>query len=247
MRATVDELILEEMARMAPPPDYLADTPFLGSSSFSSSSSSAVSALLQAELERMAAGLPPSTSASAAAAGGGEGHVVDMHRYDRVEAPPAGAGSSSSDAALGAWIAAVSRAELALEAQQSRALNLELMARYGVDAWKAHAQEADAIAKAAKARVESLTERATAVNAVRKQSQEAPAQRLGVLARRYAETVDMNLQTELACADAEAEVRRLRRLVEERKAALAAAGTSSGGGGAGAGTGGGRDASLDDV
>ena len=56
-------------------------------------------------------------------------------------APPSGGDAES----VAAWEAAVDRARIAVEEQGVAAINLELFQRFGVDAWKGHVEELDAL------------------------------------------------------------------------------------------------------
>jgi hypothetical protein len=208
MRTAVDALILQEMARMEGEggfrvADYIAPaTGLQGAPDLASAS-----ALVRAEMGRLARGE-------------GAGPRLDVSRYSSVTAP---SGAAAGD--VGAWEASVSAASLALEAQALRGINLELMAAYGEALWKAGAGEVDAQLAAQRRHVAALTAAAEGVNGARKAPAEAAAGRLKALARKYEESVGMNLATELACADAEVEVKRLRRAVAD--------GGGGGGGGAG--------------
>lgn len=186
MRERVDQLILEEMGNFNPP-DYLADFPLPSTTPFSEAVSS--------ELERLAAGgpLPPRPNLYA---------IFDM------VAPPADADADTLDA----WERSLARAKVAVEAQGMRAINVELMTRYGVDAWKAHVDGVDKMHASMKAHVASLQSKIDAVNAVRRSRQEPAAGKLKSLVRKWHETLDSNLQVELACHDAQVEVKRLKKL-----------------------------------
>jgi flagellar motor switch/type III secretory pathway protein FliN len=82
---------------------------------------------------------------------------------------------------------------------------------------------------AARARVAAVQARVDSINAGRKTAQEGAAGRLKTSSRRWHETVDTNVQISLACADAEQELKRLRRLAEQQGVALdaPAAGTAA--------------------
>lgn len=104
---------------------------------------------------------------------------------------------------------------MALEEQQLRAINIELAGRYGVEAWRQHADEVAALAAAARARVASIAAQVDAVNAARQAAQVGPSgagPRIKTLARRWAETAAANASAELAVADATREAKRLRSL-----------------------------------
>jgi hypothetical protein len=95
-------------------------------------------------------------------------------------------------------------------------MNAELLATYGVDAHKAHLADLDKIAAAASARVAAISARIESVNAARKAGQEPHGPRLKTLARKYSEAAAASFDVEVACADAEREVKRLRGLARER-------------------------------
>jgi hypothetical protein len=78
---------------------------------------------VQAALERIADGQSASTP-------------LDLSRFEQPQAPAAGDAASAEE-----WEVAVARAQVALEAQALRAINLELAAKYGVDMWKKHVGE----------------------------------------------------------------------------------------------------------
>jgi hypothetical protein len=232
-RARAERLVAQELERLgaAPPPEELARR-YLGR--LRAPVPPPASALVRAELARLEA------AAAAAAGGGGGGSdgaaaaavaaaapvvAVDARRYEPPAPPAAGAEP-------GAWEAAVRRAELALEAQALRAVNLELAAEYGVEAWRAAVGEADAGVAGARARVAALAAQAEAVNAARRAAQagggaglSAAGTRLRKLSRSAAQVAEQNFESRLACADAESAVKRLRG--EEAAEAAAAAATAS--------------------
>jgi hypothetical protein len=213
LRAQVDALILEEMTRMDVP-DYL------GQSHLRNPAVGSRSALVAAELARLEKGDASPSSG------------VDASRYEMPQAPT---GAAAEDPL--AWEEAIKKAEIALEAQTLRAINLELASKYGVDAWKAAAEDADRLASGFKARVADLAHRADTLNAQRKAEQERHGPKLKALARRYDELVSASFATELACAEVEADVKRRRRAHADREDAAKGGGGGGGGArGAGAGT-----------
>lgn len=187
MREAVDALILEEMAHMEPE-DYLAEFP-APSTTFSSE-------LIEHEVQRIAQGQP--------------GPSIDFEKiFNHVE-PPADADAATYEA----WETALSRAKVAVEAQRMRSINLELMSRFGVDAWKAHVEGLDGMHSSMKSRVTELQAKIDTLNAARKQQEEA-AQRTRTLIRKWRETMETNVQAELACQDATQELKRLKALAAE--------------------------------
>ncbi|RYE98908.1 MAG: hypothetical protein EOO41_01800 [Methanobacteriota archaeon] len=117
---------------------------------------------------------------------------------------------------VAAWEAAVARAKVAVEAQAAHAMNLDLMARYGVEAWKNSALQVDKLVDGMKARVAAVKSEVDSVNASRRQVQEAVAPRLAGAAATWLTAVDATLQVQLACADASAEVARLRAIARDK-------------------------------
>ena len=152
---------------------------------------------------------------------------VDVQRIADLAPPPAG-----DDATPAAWEAACDRARVAVEAQEVRVINLELAQRFGSDAWKAHVAQLDAVQAAARARVAALSAQVEAVNAARKAAQEPAGARLKSLARRWEETAETNGQIQAAVADAEREVKRLRRVAVDNGLLAESAGGGGGGGAA---------------
>jgi pre-mRNA-splicing factor SPF27 len=194
MRDVVNGLILEEMSRFEPP-DYLSNTP-LGAAI--SSATEVRSELIRAELERISRGEAM--------------QKLDVSGYDRISAP---SGSAAEDPE--AWTSAVRRAEVAAEALSLRAINVELMSKYGPDAWKAHVSDVEKLSNAARSRADAAAASCAVVNEERRVAQEPYARRLQTLTRKWATAVDSNFQIELACVDADREVKRLRRAVQEKE------------------------------
>lgn len=206
MRDRVNNLILEEMGRFQPP-DYFEGTA-LGSALTAAATVS--SDLIRAELEMLAKG---------------ESHPrIDVSRYESASAPT---GAAAEDPAE--WESAVRRAQVAAEALSLRSVNLELMSKYGVDAWKAHVSDMEKLSTAGRANADAAASACGVVNEQRRATVEPHAQRLHGLQRKWAQAVDSNFQIQLACSDAEREVRRLRALVAEQQGASGGSGSGSGG------------------
>jgi len=193
------------------------------------------SPLVQEAMARLAAAAAAPHSAAAAAAA--STNVIDAQRH-AFPAAPAAPGAAADPLA---WEAAVARAETSVEAQAFRAANVELALQYGVESWRAAAGEADAAAAAAAARAAALQARIDSVNAARGAAQTggagagagsgvgagagqaAPGARLRMLGRKAAQIAETNFETEVACAEAEQELKRLRREEAAELAAAAAA------------------------
>lgn len=186
VRDAVDKLILDEMATFEPP-DYLADMPVVVGTHLLPGAA--------AEMERIGRGEPAAPRLSATAT------------FTTV-APPTGAAASDVEA----WERSVARAQVAVEAQTLRSINVELMGKYGVEAWKAHCEGLDRLLAVSKSRVTALQAKSQQLNAARKGKQDPAGARLKALQRKWEETMDSNLHVELACADAAREVARLKAL-----------------------------------
>jgi hypothetical protein len=180
MRDYINGLVLAEMDAMAAEGAdelfYAARLPPLPPSR--------LSAAQLAELERVAAALPAP--------------------------PPAAAGAPSPppppppppDAPARAWRASADAAAIALERQGLAALNGELAARYGGEAWRAAAEDSAALLARVRSDVGALAARVAAVNAARTGAQEAAVGRLAALRKRAREQQGANLALAGALADA---------------------------------------------
>ena len=112
------------------------------------------------------------------------------------------------------WREHLARAHVALEAQAFRELNVELGSRFAVDAWRVHAEEMDGVAAVARARAAAEEAEVGRLNAARQaaQGEGGAGPRIKALARRWAEAAAENASAEVAVAQAQGEVKRLRTL-----------------------------------
>ena len=158
-----------------------------------------VNGLLLAEMEAMAgegaadeaaflARLPPAPPPRASPQ-----LAADLARASRGERPPplsvsryalpaVPSGAAAEDPA--AWEAAARGARLALEAQALYALNLDLGARFGGEAWRAAVAHSSGLVASARRGAAALAAEAAAANAARAAAQEDAGARLGSLAKR---------------------------------------------------------------
>lgn len=123
----------------------------------------------------------------------------DAPRF-RLEAP---SGAAASDAA--AWAAAVGNAKAQLEHQALRVQNLELLTKYGANAWLAHTRACDAALAAAKAQLAALEAAAAELHKTRKVQQQAAGAELAAVERQWRAAVQKNAEIEAACAALEAQ------------------------------------------
>lgn len=177
--------------------------PFLAlARSFNPSPFLPFSSLMQAGLRDIAAGkkllasLPPASFSSV---------------FDHVQPPPPTT-SSSTDQLVSAWESSVAKAQVAVEAQTLRSINVELATRYSVEQWKA---SVDSLAKAeedAKTRVQRLQDETRKVQETRKATQERARGTLQTLGKRkYAAIASIN-GVAPAVAEAKHEAKRLKAL-----------------------------------
>ena len=188
-RAQVEALIMEEMGRMGAESAgrYQAELPPLPPR--------AAAAL--ADTSNL-----PSAGAHASSARAGAASL---------EAPPTPPASGDAASAL-EWELSRARAAVAAEAQLARALNVDLSTRYGVEAWQAHLAGLATLEAAARDRVAALRKAAESTAAGRRAAQERVRARLEGLGKREAAARDAATTVTQAVADAQAEVRRLKRL-----------------------------------
>lgn len=109
------------------------------------------------------------------------------------------------------WRSALAKAQVAVEAQTLRAVNAELASKYGVEQWQAHVAALGKGEAVLRARVAALQAQVDAVNASRRSQQERVKGKLETLGKRAAASLDSITTVQAAVADAEAEVRRLKR------------------------------------
>ena len=166
------------------PADFLAQLPPVPPSRL------AGNALLEEELARVAAGRPLTG--------------MDTSRYSLEPPPPAKRGDPV------AWAAAVDNARAQLEHQHTRLLNLELLIKYGPDAWRAHNERLALHVRTQEGEAAALRRETEALNRERKLQQTAAGRELAALEGEYLAAVRKNADIEAACLAMEAEVAVLR-------------------------------------
>lgn len=108
-----------------------------------------------------------------------------------------------------AWLAALRNARAQLQHQQGRVLNLELMARHGPAAWRAHADAQAAAARALASEASAAAEAVVSVNRRRKLQQLAAGGELREAEGDWARALDGAAEVGGACAALEREVEAL--------------------------------------
>ena len=89
--------------------------------------------------------------------------------------------------------------------------NLELLQKYGANAWRVHNYQLEADLKTIQRNTEQVRQQILEVNRERKQDQTQAAASLQSLENKWSDLISQNLQVEIACAALEAEVQELRR------------------------------------
>ena len=156
------------------------------------------SALIQGELERVAAG--------AAMTGG-----VDLSRYDMGESPPLANGSNSSNGNdnNGAEVALLTAAHHL----STRFMNLNLLNRFGKNAWLVHNDQLEAQLRACEVELAELKVQCDIVNKERKAAQEQARPEMHRLQARWGDAVGTVLQTEVAAEHIRLQILGLRRQI----------------------------------
>jgi len=202
MQAAVDALITDEMVSSTKTPDDFLDDLKLPDHEVKWSSP-----FLQSQWDRLKGGdqrSPP----------------LDRSKY-QVPPPPA---DKRDD--LGAWQQAVDNAHTQLETQYLRLVNLDLLSKYGPNAWLTHGNDLEAIVTRKKTDLADRRQDIENLNRKRKAAQLAAGDKLRVLEGRFHKYVRKTNEMEAACAVLEREVSRLRK--RAKKAGIVKEGDKSG-------------------
>ncbi|KAG0229689.1 hypothetical protein BGW42_001396 [Actinomortierella wolfii] len=203
VRTQVEKLIAAEMKRMPKPKD--------ASSLYPDIDLFKDNELILQELERVRKGKPMDP--------------LDLTRYQLQ--PPSStapsdttASSSIPDAISGVseelpegretWKAAVANANAQLEHQQQRLVNLELLQKYGANAWNIHNYQLEYQLSQLRQHVDSKRHLVNELNKQRKRDQLDAAETLQRLERQWADLVSATLQVDVAAASLQQELDLLR-------------------------------------
>lgn len=176
------------------PRDYLSDLPAPSAPTFGGSQ------LLQAEFARAMEGAPPRK----------------LDPLARAPAAPTGKDAKR----LVAWQEAARNAEAQLEHAKREVAALELLQEFGGAAWRVANRDTEKIANALSERHAAGRKQVDAVNQARKRRLDPHRPRFAALGRKWAETASNNLHLEVACAQLERDVKRLRSEAAARGIAL---------------------------
>ncbi|ORY92214.1 Pre-mRNA-splicing factor SPF27 [Syncephalastrum racemosum] len=110
-----------------------------------------------------------------------------------------------------AWQAAVNNSKAQLEAESNRLINLELLQKYGANAWRVHNYMLEAHLKRIQAANEDMKNKILQINRERKMDQTQAAGSLRSLEDKWSDLVSQNLQVDIACTALEQEVEELQR------------------------------------
>ncbi|WIA40064.1 hypothetical protein OEZ86_013482 [Tetradesmus obliquus] len=181
VKQQVDKLIEEEMRRSTKrPADYVKELPPVPPARFGGHT------MLQQEYERVRATqpMPP----------------LDVTRY-RLDPPPQNKANDYS-----AWLAASNNAHAQLEHQLGRIANLELLLRFGANAWRAQVAFDEGLLKQSEATLQGLRKSIDQLNRERKLQQQAAGAELRVLEDQYYSALRKNLEISAACQAIEEEM-----------------------------------------
>lgn len=135
---------------------------------------------------------------------------LDLSRYEVNQ--PSGALAKDPQA----WRSAVSNAKAQLEHQHNRLVNLELLQKFGAQAWLQQNKALETMASAVEQQAERAAKAAEASNLKRKHTQEKAGPRLGNLQYEVRKAVEENMQLNLACALLRRDTKRLKTAVVAR-------------------------------
>ncbi|KAJ1569245.1 hypothetical protein HK096_003768 [Nowakowskiella sp. JEL0078] len=138
--------------------------------------------------------------------------ALNLSSY-RLEAPEAD--NLNSADVENAWSKAVANGHAQLESQHNRLINLELINKFGANAWRLHNFQLEQMNLTIKAAVERNSVRVVDINKNRKVDQVAANVKLQQLDNEWKELISKVLQVEFANKALEAEIESLKAQLEE--------------------------------
>ncbi|KAF9918632.1 hypothetical protein BX616_007215 [Lobosporangium transversale] len=221
VRTMVDKLIAAEMKRMPKPRDP--------ASLFSDIELFKADELLQQELERVRKGRPmetldfsryrldPPTASATASATASSSTSSSTTGSDSTSAIEGGISATSTPSASEElpegrklWLEALDNANAQLEHQSQRILNLELIQKFGSNAWNVHNYQMEYDLSLLRKAVDEKRSEVVELNKLRKRDQTEIAESLQRLEAKWAELISSTLQVEVASTSLEAELAQLK-------------------------------------
>lgn len=208
VRGMVDKLIASEMKRMPKPRDA-SSLGFPDIDLFSSNT------LIQQELDRVRRGKPMDPA-------------LDLSRYQLDPPTSSTSTTSNATAANGStetitpsaseelpegraqWLKALDNANTQLEHQNQRVLNLELVQKFGGNAWNIHNYQLEYDVSLLRKAVDEKKAEIMELNKLRKRDQMDVSESLQRLEAKWAEMISSTLQVEVASASLQAELAQLK-------------------------------------
>lgn len=192
LSAQVDALITEEMVSSKKTPDDFLETLKVADYDCNFKESP----FLQSQWDRIQRGAASTP--------------LDRSRYQVL--PPA----ESERDSLEAWQKAVDNAHAQLESQQLRLTNLELLSKYGANAWRTHNTDLEAMLQSKQTAVVDVRQNIENLNRKRKAAQLSAGDKIRSLEGRFHKYIRKTNEMEAACTVLEREVRRLRKRANKR-------------------------------
>ncbi|KAF9294357.1 hypothetical protein BGZ88_004000 [Linnemannia elongata] len=213
VRSMVDKLIASEMKRMPKPRDPSS----LGFPDFDLFSSNT---LIQQELDRVRRGKPmdpaldlsryqldPPTSSSTSTSTATSNTTAVANGSTETITPSA---SEELPEGRAQWLKALDNANAQLEHQNQRVLNLELVQKFGGNAWNIHNYQLEYDVSLLRKAVDEKKAEIMELNKLRKRDQMDVAESLQRLEAKWAEMISSTLQVEVASASLQAELAQLK-------------------------------------
>lgn len=172
-------MVEEETRRYRPTKNYLEHLPQLSLHQFESE-------VMKTEFERLQSRLP-----------------MEMMSMKRYELPQPAAGKTTD---VASWGECVDNSWAQLEHQATRIANLELMARFGGESWKAYNAALVRMLHQLQRQLQDLRKQIQEVNWQRKTSQNEAGEKLKNLEANWVSLVSKNYEIERACVELEKEI-----------------------------------------
>ncbi|CAO3617375.1 unnamed protein product [Cunninghamella echinulata] len=113
------------------------------------------------------------------------------------------------------WKKAVDNTKAQLESQAGSMFNLELLQKYGGNAWRVHNYQLESYLKYIQQETENYKNQINDINKERKADQMDAASAIQNLENKWSDLISQNLQVEIACASLESELEELRRYKQQ--------------------------------